>query len=64
MSEQDIDYYCKNCDAYLSSVQVAEGHTHHNVIPKEWVVTCGSCFKVIEREWSFCAWCGQKFSDW
>ena len=55
-------FFCKTC-----GVQLPKYFNHpaeHNIIPLEWVRFCGNCNEVIEDDWSYCAFCGQKFGDW
>ena len=57
------EYYCRTCRAFISEAKVIS-HARHDTVPAEWVKTCGSCNGVIENDWHYCAWCGQKFGDW
>lgn len=55
-------FYCQTCGLQLPKFFAHD--STHNIVPLEWVKSCGNCNRTIDNEWSYCAWCGQKFGDW
>lgn len=55
-------WFCKTCDKDITGELTHD--SSHNIIPLEWVIFCGECGKTIEREWSYCPYCGEHFTDW
>lgn len=55
-------FFCRTCKNQLPKNFLHD--STHDIVPLEWVRFCGNCNEVIENNWSYCAWCGQRFGDW
>ena len=64
MEEDRSDYYCRTCWEFVKNSDTPEAHKNHDVTLSSWVKFCGQCNRVIEDNWSHCAWCGRKLGDW
>lgn len=60
--KDDQLYYCRTCKHQLPLN--FEHNASHDIVPLEWVKFCGECGREIENDWSYCAYCGEHFSDW
>lgn len=55
-------FYCKTCKNQLPKNFLH--NSEHEIVSMDFLKFCGNCNEIIESDWSYCAWCGQKFGDW